>query len=366
MRIRTIVAVALVTTAVSAATAFVAAQQPPPPPSAWTDAPKVAAADTGVGQYFTAEQAVRGEALYNRHCGYCHNADPKNKPVITGVGGQRLAPSYIQKQTDGNPRYPSAYYLFKRMEYMPPNDVESVTPQQRADILAYVLRQNGLAPGPSELTADYARMKAMPLPAEPGFVHVFNGRDFTGLQFLLGYHCTPQPEGCGKTDPAGIFSVVDGALRTNGRVHGYVYTARKYKNFTLRMEQRIVAPWTGDIEDLVQDQSGIMLFLGYKGDEPRIWGGYLLEVEGKYHELLSIYGPLKNITLDRELRRRVIAPANQWQRIDIESKNGMLKCYLNGTLVSTAELPADLAAGYIALQSQGGPIEWRNVRIKEE
>jgi hypothetical protein len=322
--------------------------------------------DTGVGQYFTAAQAIRGEALYNRHCGYCHNADPKNRPTITGVGGQPLAPRYIRKETDGNPRYPSAYYLFKRFEHMPPNDVESVTPQQRADILAYVLRQSGLMPGKAELTADYSQMKGMPLPAEPGFDHVFNGRDFSGLQFLLGYHCTPQPEGCGKTDPAGIFSVKDGVLRTTGRVHGYVYTAKKYKYFTLRMEQRIASPWEDDIEDLVQDQAGIMLYLGMRG-APRIWGGYLLEVEGKYHELLSLYG-LPNAKIDRQLRRRVINAANQWQRIEIVAKPGRLECSLNGVPISSADLPADaeLQAGYIALQSQGNAVEWRNIRIKEE
>ena len=60
-----------------------------------------------------------------------------------------------------------------------------------------------------------------------------------------------------------------------------------------------------------------------------------------------------------------INPANQWQRIEIQSKDGVLTCSLNGAVVSTAQLPADLEAGHIALQSQGGPIEWRNIRIKE-
>jgi hypothetical protein len=101
--------------------------------------------------------------------------------------------------------------------------------------------------------------------------------------------------------------------------------------------------------------------------EPRIWGGYLLEVEGKYHELLSVYG-LPNAKIDRQLRRRVINPANQWQRIEIVARPGRLECSLNGVVISSGDLPpdAELQAGYIALQSQGRPMEWRNVRIKEE
>ena len=57
---------------------------------------------------------------------------------------------------------------------------------------------------------------------------------------------------------------------------------------------------------------------------------------------------------------------NQWQRIEVVSQGGVLKNYLNGTLVSTAELLEDLDPGYIGLQSQGGPVEWRNIRLREE
>ena len=71
-------------------------------------------------------------------------------------------------------------------------------------------------------------------------------------------------------------------------------------------------------------------------------------------------------TLDRDARRRVIKPVNQWQRLEVVSQGGVLKNYLNGTLVSTAELLEDFDPGYIGLQSQGGPVEWRNIRLREE
>ena len=95
----------------------------------------------------------------------------------------------------------------------------------------------------------------------------------------------------------------------------------------------------------------------------------MIEIEGKYHELLAAYGhnELKiKSTLDRDARRRAIKPVHQWQRLEVVSKDGVLKNYLNETLVSTAEVLGDVDAGYIALQSQGGPVEWRNIRLKEE
>jgi mono/diheme cytochrome c family protein len=327
-----------------------------------------AQADTGIGRYYTAAQAVRGKELFNRHCGYCHYVDPAHMPTMTGIRGGALGPRMILHTADDIARYPSAYYLFKRLEYMPPNDVDSITAQQRADILAYILQENGLLPGTSELLADYNAMKAMPLPVEPGFVHVFNGRDFTGWQFLLGYHCTAPPEGCGRTDPGTIFFIKDGVLATSGKMHGMVYLTKKYKNFTLRLEQRVPIAWD-DIDDLLQDQTGILIFVGSKGGPVRTWGDNLIEIEGKYHELLSIsgLGALRlKATLDHDARRRVIKPVNQWQRIEVVSSGGTLKASLNGTLISTAELPADLDPGIIGLQSQGGPVEWRNIRLKEE
>ena len=363
MRIRMQLAAALL--AAGATMSFVAAQESRP---GLAQAQALAKADAGVGQYFTVEQALRGREIYNRHCGYCHSANDGQNPSATGIRGQALAPRMLQKVVEGIPRYPSAYYLYRRMEYMPPNGIDTVTPQERADILAYLLQQNGLMPGPSELKPDYAAMQGMVLPAEPGFVHVFNGRDFSGLQFLFGYHCTAPPEGCGRTDPTGIVSVKDGALATNGRVHGMIYLPKKYKNFTLRLEQRVTLPWD-DMDELLQDQTGMMAFVGSMGGKVRTWGDNMIEIEGKYHELLrmSALGALKiKSEVDVELRRRVIKPVNQWQRFEIESKDGVLKGYLNGAHVSTAQFLHDVDPGYLALQSQGGPVEWRNIRLKEE
>ena len=367
MQIRMLVAAAMVAGAAAAARPFVAAQESAQPTPGLEQAQAAARADTGVGRYYTASQALRGKELANRHCGYCHAVDPAYPPTMSGLHGGPLVPRMILHAADGIVRYPSVYYLFRRLDYMPPNDVTSVTPQQKADILAYLLQQNGLTPGDAELKADYGLMKGMPLPVEPGSVHVFNGRDFSGWQFLLGYHCTAPPDGCGKTDPGDVFFVKDGILATTGRIHGLVYTTKKYKNFTLRFEQRVPVAWD-DLDELIQDQTGILVFMGSRGGPIRTWGRNMIEIEGKYHELLRFSGLGNRIksTLDVEARRSAINPVNQWQRIEIVSQDGVLRGYLNSTLVATAELLEDLGPGHIGFQAQGGPVEWRNIRLREE
>jgi hypothetical protein len=152
---------------------------------------------------------------------------------------------------------------------------------------------------------------------------------------------------------------------TSGKIHGMMYTPKKYKNFTLRLDQRLPVPWDDD-PDLIQDQTGVLLFVG---GVMRTWAEDFIEVEGRYYDLLGVatLGKLKTKnTVDHEARRRVRRGINDWQRIEVVSKGGVVKNYLNGELISTVEFLADPEPGYIAFQSQGGPVEWRNIRIREE
>jgi mono/diheme cytochrome c family protein len=308
------------------------------------------------GAYYSERQAERGHALFNRHCGYCHSVKGNSN-----FAGGRL----IHKVFEGVPRYPSVYYLFKRVEHMPAINVDSINQQERADIIAYLLQQNGLPAGRDELRPNYGSMRGMVLEADPGFVNLFNGRDFTGFGFVLGPNCRPAPLGCGKTDPSGVFFVKDGMAVTTGKIHGYMYTQKKYANFTLRVDQRIDVEWNDDPE-LMQDQTGILLF----ATEHKVFPPAFVEVEGRYYDLLEIgaYGagvpPAKRWS-DGEARRRVRKPPNEWNHIEVVSKDRVVKAYLNGTLVATAEHQFT-QPGYIMFQSQGAPVQWRFMRIRED
>ena len=115
------------------------------------------------------------------------------------------------------------YYFFTRLAQMPPNDTFSVSQQSKADIVAYVLQANGFPPGPNELTTDTEAMKSMMI-GEPGFQPIFNGRDFSGIGFILGPGCRPAPLGCGKTEPGSVVRVENGVMACDCNVHGIWYT----------------------------------------------------------------------------------------------------------------------------------------------
>src|SRR3989442_11057898 len=112
-------------------------------------------------------------------------------------------------------------------------------------MVRFLLKENGLPPTQRELTLDTEAMKMMllakPAPSEePGFATLFNGKDFTNFKFLFGINCTPPP-GCGRTDPD-VFSVQNGVIVSSGRHSGYMYTEKRYLNFELRFDYRIVPP----------------------------------------------------------------------------------------------------------------------------
>ncbi len=325
--------------------------------------------------FYTREQAIRGRAQFNRHCAYCHTAGggPMSEDAIRSrrgfaigdfrttinLGGEFL----LRRFYDGHRLYPTVYYLFNRLESMPSNDVASIGQGTRTDIAAFLLEANGFPPGPKELPINPQAMKAMPLD-EPGFTPVFNGKDFTGLDFFLGPNCKPAPEGCGKTDPEPIFSVRDGVLVCSGRVHGYWYTEQQYLNFTLRFDFRYVPPpgWDGD-DVIFGGQSGTHLFVTEHDIWPRA-----IEIQGRNYDALSVIAvsAQAEFTDDGEARRRARKPVGDWNSVEIISTNGEIRSSLNGVLISTVSEHEFTEPGHIAFESQGTEIQWRNVRIKPE
>jgi mono/diheme cytochrome c family protein len=99
-----------------------------------------AAASAGL---FAEAQARRGGALYNENCAQCHRFD------LTG-GDQApalIGPSFTLRWTD---KPLSALFDYMRTE-MPLNSPGGLSPQQNADLLAFVLQKSGYAAGTADL-----------------------------------------------------------------------------------------------------------------------------------------------------------------------------------------------------------------------
>jgi mono/diheme cytochrome c family protein len=92
---------------------------------------------------YTEPQARRGEELYSQNCASCHGADLSGGEMAPGLTGGEFASNWNDL---------SLGELFERMRIsMPQNSPGSLSRQQNADILAYVLYRSSFPAGTSEL-----------------------------------------------------------------------------------------------------------------------------------------------------------------------------------------------------------------------
>ena len=92
---------------------------------------------------YTLEQAKRGETLYAEKCASCHGPD---------MNGGEMAPGLTGGEFTANWNDLSLGDLFERMRIsMPQNAPGSLTRQDNADILAYMLHKGNYPAGKTDL-----------------------------------------------------------------------------------------------------------------------------------------------------------------------------------------------------------------------
>ena len=102
---------------------------------------------------YTEAQAERGSAGFSGHCASCHGA---------GLGGTGEAPALAGPQFLSDFDGLSAGDLFDRIRTtMPQDNPASLTRDQYADILAFLLKANGMPSGPKELDRRSEYLKAI-------------------------------------------------------------------------------------------------------------------------------------------------------------------------------------------------------------
>lgn len=333
-----------------------------------TPAPVAGSAPVPADAFYTETQALRGQVLFGKVCTPCHTATPHfTAAKLAGrgfwLGSQRI---FMDLGGRGLARYPSVYHIYRRIrDTMPSYDATSVSPIDKVDILAFLLKMNGFPAGPLPLTSDTTVMKTMKVAVtEQGFAPVFNGRDFTGIKFLLGPNCRPAPAGCGKTEPGSIFTITNGSILASGKVQGYWYPDKKYKDFTLRFDYRFERPPDLDPGDEFFDgNSGYLVFI----TDHKVWPKGI-EIQGNNMNMLHSFGmDAKVVATDYpDARKRVTRPVGEWSSVEIVAKAGQIKSYLNGELMSHVTEHEFTEAGHIGFQSEGVALQWRNIRIKAE
>ena len=190
-------------------------------------------------------------------------------------------------------------------------------------------------------------------------MELFNGKDLEDWNVFVS-----KPE----VKPGDLFWVDGGVINTSGVPHGYLQTKDSYGNYKLHVEWR----WTEE-----PTNSGVLLHVQ---GEDMIWP-HCIECQLMHEHAgdLVLMGKDAGITVrdsiylitSEEHRYAVISkfeeesenPAGEWNSYDIKSVNGEIEVVVNGVL-QHAGTGMTLNEGRIALQSEGSPMQFRNIYLE--
>ncbi len=188
-------------------------------------------------------------------------------------------------------------------------------------------------------------------------VALFNGENLDGWQTYLEDK---------NIDPATVWSVKDGVIHCKGKPNGFIRTLEDYSNYALHLEWRwvnkptnsgVLLHSTGDnkiwplcIEAQLKHE--------HAGDFVTIQQGSAVTVNGQ--RVQPPAGKIFNVAAKQHDSNE--KPAGQWNSYDIVCKDDTITLTVNGILQNTAT-NTSLTSGAISLQSEGSPIEFRNITI---
>jgi len=183
-------------------------------------------------------------------------------------------------------------------------------------------------------------------------INLFNGTDLSGWTSVIN----PE-EGADKT-----WSVKNGVISCTGKPFGYLMTQQSYADYKLHVEYR----WTAKSE---QQNSGI--FVHKTGPDnfflPKSIETQLKDGNAGDFVLLS-KATVNGVENDKHKRIERSGnpsekPFGEWNSVDIEVKGNLIKSSVNGVLQNIGK-DAYTDSGNICLQSEGGPIEFRNITVE--
>ncbi|MEZ5071427.1 MAG: DUF1080 domain-containing protein [Bacteroidales bacterium] len=187
---------------------------------------------------------------------------------------------------------------------------------------------------------------------------LFNGNDLSNWTFFSDKD---------SVDMDGVFWVEDGMIQTSGIPNGYIRSKGSYSNYDLHVEWRWMEEpvnsgvlihvqgedrlWPQAIEcQLMHEHAGDLVLMG-KGTGITVRDtAFMIESEENRYKVLPKWEAVSELS------------AGEWNSYDISSMNGRLEVKVNGVLqhVGTA---ATLTEGNILLQSEGAPLQFRNITL---
>ena len=184
---------------------------------------------------------------------------------------------------------------------------------------------------------------------------LFNGKDLSNWNFIVDGD---------KAAPGDVFSVKDGVILIQGNPFGYMYTKKKYKDYTLELEWS----WVGEASN-----SGIFLVIAEtKAGNPfpngiecqlkaGVAGDFVMLGGSDLDEYVAPASGRPNFPIIKKREDSNEKPVGEWNKAKIEVRDGKITVNINGVLQNQGT--NKVKEGYIGLQSEGGPIQFRNLKL---
>jgi len=183
---------------------------------------------------------------------------------------------------------------------------------------------------------------------------LWNGKDFTGWKLFV-------PDA--GHDVMKTWSVKNGVIRCEGQPAGYMRTEADYADYLLHVEWRW--PAGGGNNGVLVHTSGpdnvwpksleCQLHSGNAGD---FW-----EIGGIQFREHAVKGKRVSGRRVVKLKDSTEKPLGEWNSYDIICKDDWVVVLVNGVLQNLAT-KCSVRSGMICLQSEGTPIEYRNIYVE--
>ena len=192
-------------------------------------------------------------------------------------------------------------------------------------------------------------------------VTLFDGKSLDGWSFIV----KPDKDGK-KADPKDTWSVKDGVLCCTGKPNGCIVTKNEYADYTLKLKWR----WSG-----TPGNSGVLLHVRDEKYWPTSIEAQLLN--GRAGDFLLNNMPDAKLEVDKarhdpKLERRFLRiepkepvekKAGEWNECAITCQGSDITFIVNGVKVNEGK-NCSFKSGRIALQSEGAPVEFKDIVLK--
>lgn len=222
-------------------------------------------------------------------------------------------------------------------------------------------------------------LAAAQTPIEPKApITLFDGKNLDGWTAF-----TPEQ----GADPAKLFCVKDGVIACPGKPVGYLKTDKAYANYRLHVEWRWQTEGFDPGPKKRRRNNGVLL---HASGPDKVWprsieaqlmeenAGDIFVIDGTtfdehkaaVEKAVAEAGSDPEKTKKAQGNRRVPKqgdssekPLGEWNAYDIICRGDSIELRVNGELKNKATR-CNVSSGHICLQSEGAPIEFRNVRIE--